>query len=138
MAIIDINLNPSTRDLRWFGCVMLLFFALIGALVLWRTESILAAAILGSIGVTFCAVYYSFRPFRRPMYIGWMRLVYPIGWTVSHIVLGTVYYVFLTPLGWLRRTFWHDDMQRKIRREVDSYWEEHDPTTEIVRYFRQF
>ena len=38
MAMISINLNPSRRELRWFGLLVLLFFGLIGGLVLWRAQ----------------------------------------------------------------------------------------------------
>ena len=35
MAIIGINLNPTPRELKWFGAIVLVFFALIGANAPW-------------------------------------------------------------------------------------------------------
>jgi hypothetical protein len=138
MALIQINLKPSGRDLRWFGAIVLLFFGLIGALVLWRSGSMTAAVVLWSIGAALSAVYYGLRPFQRPMYLGWMFLLFPIGWTISHLILAIVYYLVLTPIGLIMRLFGRDPMERRFRPEAPTYWVEHRPAGELGRYFRQF
>lgn len=47
--MIDLNLNPSPRDIRIFGLLWPLFFGLIGSVVLWKPEGLAgAAAILGT------------------------------------------------------------------------------------------
>ena len=43
MPIIEINKHPSQRELKWFGALFAFFFAIIGALVYWRTDSPAAA-----------------------------------------------------------------------------------------------
>ena len=32
-------------------------------------------------------------PLRLPLYFSWMRLLRPIGWVVTHVLLGFVFYV---------------------------------------------
>jgi len=47
--MIKINKQPSSRELKWFGGLLLLFVGALGALVCWRGESLLrVAAILGT------------------------------------------------------------------------------------------
>ena len=40
MAVLDINTNPTRRDLRWFGLLLPLFVAIVGAVV-WRDGQVL-------------------------------------------------------------------------------------------------
>ncbi len=138
MAMISINLNPSRRELRWFGLLVLLFFGLIGGLVLWRARSLTAPITLWSIGAATCAMYYAIRPFRRPIYLGWMYAVYPIGWVISHTVLSITYYLVLTPIGLVMRGLGRDPMERRFDRSAKTYWRPHNPDGEAARYFRQF
>ncbi len=138
MAIIDINLNPSKTDLKWFGLILFALFGLIGGLVWWHSESFFAPVILWSIGSVLCAAYYAFRPFRRPMFIGWMRAMYPVGWTVSHVILGTTYYLVLTPIGLLTRLFGSDEIQQRFDPDATSYWVEQRSERGTDRYLGQF
>ena len=138
MAMVEINLKPSAKDLKWFGVILALFFGLVGTLVLWKAESMKAAIILWSIGVGLCAIYYAIQPFRKPMYVGWMTLLFPIGWTISHLVLAIVYYLVLTPIGLVMKLIGRDAMQRKFEPQARTYWIEHNPGGEASRYFRQF
>jgi len=138
MAVIRINWRPSQRELRWFGLTLLLAFGLIGGLVLWRTDSLKAAVILWSIGTVLFLVYQTLRPLRRPIYLCWMCGVFPIGWTVSHLVLAAVYYLVLTPLGLIMRWVGRDPMRRSFEPEAETYWIEHRPHRDPGRYFSQF
>ena len=138
MALIKLNLNPSKRELRWFGLSILLFFALIGGIVWWRTESLTAPIILWSIGAAMCVVYYAIQPFRRPLYLGFMYAVFPIGWTISHAVLALLYYLLFTPIGLIIRLFGRDPMQRRLDRSAATYWVPHNQDRDAGRYFRQF
>ncbi|MHC4948146.1 MAG: SxtJ family membrane protein [Planctomycetota bacterium] len=137
MALIRINRNPSAGELRWFGLIVLAFFGVVGGLVLWQTGSRPATAVLWAIGAAGCLVYYAVGPLRRPMYLGWMHAVYPIGWTVSHLVLAATYYLVLTPIGLVMRLLGRDAMKRRLEPQARTYWVEHDPA-EPARYFRQF
>ena len=47
--MIEINKNPSSRDVRIFGLLWLLFFGLVGGVVLWKPQGLAGAAtILGT------------------------------------------------------------------------------------------
>ena len=34
----------------------------------------------------------------RPLYVGWLYAVFPIGWTISHLILAVIYFLILTPI----------------------------------------
>ena len=138
MAIIDINLNPSKRDLRWFGLILFLFFLLMGGVVYWKSGTTYIANALWAIGAVLSAAYYLLRPLRRPIYLGFMYLVYPIGWTLSHVMFSFIYYIVLTPIGLIMRAFGYDAIQRRIDHKATTYWVKRDANIESSRYFRQF
>ncbi len=138
MAVLEINKDPSRRDLRWFGLLLPLFVAVVGALVWRRTGSLTPATATWVIGGTLCAVFALWPASRRPLYVGWMYAVYPIGWTVSHVLLGIVYFLVLTPIGLLMRMLGRDPMERRIDRTASSYWVRHDQSDRVDRYLRQF
>jgi hypothetical protein len=138
MALIDINRNPSRRDLTWFGLLLIVFFGLVGALVFWRVQSPIAAWIIWSLGTILGIVYFAVRPLRLPLYIGWISVFYPIGWTVSHLMLGIIFLLVLMPIGLLMRLWGYDPMQRQFEPKASSYWVSYAPHDDTARYFRQF
>ena len=137
MAIVEINLRPSERDLRWFGLLLLVFFGLIGGIWAWRSGSLAGPTALWLGATLVCAIYYGIRPLRRPIYVGWMYVVYPIGWTISHLLFATIYFLIMTPIGLIRRLWRRDPLERRFESEARTYWAER-RNPEPSRYFRQF
>jgi hypothetical protein len=137
MSLIEKNREPGVRELKWFGLLLGLFFLLIGALIGWQTGSRTAGIVLATIGLSLAAIYYAVPPLRRTIFLVWMALVYPIGWTISHLVLALTYYLVLTPIGLMLRWV-RDPMQRSFDASAATYWTEHDPASDPKRYFRQF
>jgi hypothetical protein len=72
------------------------------------------------------------------LYRAWMDAVAPIGWTFSALVLGLVYLLVITPIGWAIRLLGRDPMQRAFERQRTTYWTPRTPATDPSRYFRQF
>ena len=138
MALIEINKNPSRRELFIFGALFAAFFGLIGGLIWWKSESPTVAYVLWSIAGFITILFYAVRPIRKPIYLGWIYTVYPIGWVISHTAMAVIYYLVFTPIGVIMRLFGRDPMERRFDRSAASYWVEHDPAGDPGRYFRQF
>lgn len=139
MAVIEINKDPSKKELAWFGLMFLAFFGLIGAIVWWRFEAQnVAYGLWGAAGVI-VALYYAVPALRKPIYLGWLYAAYPIGWVISHVVMGIIYYLVITPIALVFKIMGRDALQRGIDKGAKTYWVEHrtgagDPG----RYFKQF
>ena len=138
MPLININLDPSPRELKWFGLLVFLLFGLIGGLVFWQAQSLTAPTVLWSIGAALALLYYSSPPIRRALYLGWMHAVFPIGWVVSHLLMALIFYLVFTPIGLTMRLFRRDPMLRRFEPKTGSYWVEHRTGVTTSRYFRQF
>jgi hypothetical protein len=136
--MLKIRRNPSRRELAWFGLALTLFFGVVGAIVLWRTGSTQAARALWIAGGAVFTLYYTVPPLRRPLYIGWSYLTFPLGWLLSYLALITVFYGVLTPIGLLLRLLGRDPLGRRRAGEGSSSWVARPPPPDSSRYFRQF
>ncbi|MCA9116606.1 MAG: hypothetical protein KDA79_16100 [Planctomycetaceae bacterium] len=138
MAAVEINWNPEEKDLRWFAGLQILFFGVVSVLLWRRTESVALCGILVSLSLV-AGVAGLIRPASvRLYYLGWMLVVFPIGWVTSHLILGVVYYFVLTPVGLILRLCGHDPMLRRADPSATSYWQKRPERTDSDRYFRQF
>lgn len=137
MALIDLKTNPSARELKWFGLILLAFFGVVGGLV-WRgTGSLAVPRLIWTAAAILACTYYVVRPVRKPMYVGWSYLTYPLGWAVSHVLLAAVYFGLFTPVGLLMRLFGYDPLRRIFDKSAKTYWVRHEEQKDVSRYFRQ-
>lgn len=138
MSLIEIKKDPSPRDLRWFGLLLPPALGILGAIVRWKWESPRTAMAIWGLALAFATAYHAVPSLKKPLYRGWMALTFPIGWTVSHLVLAASYYLVLAPIGLVLRLLGHDPLSRRRDPRRTTYWVEHQPGTDLSRYFRQF
>lgn len=134
--MIEINWNPTHRFLRQFSALFFLFFGVLGAIRYYQGDSFVANILwcispLGLVGLAVPALM-------RYVYVTWMVIFFPIGWTVSMVILSAIYYLVVTPLGLIMRLCGHDRLGRRIDPQASSYWKPRTPATKSGRYFRQF
>ena len=137
----DLPWNPPPRTLRQFALLWILFFGWLAYSPMsrgtedgWRSV-LLFAVLAASVGIPGVL-----RPaFLRPIFVGWMVLVFPPGYIVSRILLAGVFYGLFTPLGLLFRITGRDALQHRLDRGEASYWKIKPKVTDDVRgYFSQF
>ncbi len=139
MAIVDVNRNPSRRQLNQFGLIWLAFFGAVAGLLWHRLHSLPASGAVAALAVLVPAVGWAVPAFMRLVFVGMSYLAWPIGFVVSHVLLAAVYYLVLTPIGLAMRLFGHDPMRRRFDREAATYWlERHAAERPARSYFRQF
>ncbi len=73
----------------------------------------------------------------RPLFATAMALARPIGFVVSHVLLGFLFYVVMTPLAFVFRLRGRDALGRRPARAVGTYWIQRKPSDDPRRYFRQ-
>jgi len=138
VALVDINWRPSNKDLRIFAILLMCFGVIVAAMMAFKSGHTSAAAWvltvtggLGLLGVGSPRAIY-------PLYLVWMTLAFPIGWTVSHVMMAIVFYLVLTPIGFIMRLCGRDPMHRRRDRSATTYWTPRTPSRDVKRYFRQF
>ena len=127
----------SEQQLRWFGLVMLVFCAVVGAVLGVRRGSQTIPLALGVLGAALAGLYYALPPLRLPLFLGWMRLARPLGAALSWLLLAAVYFLAVTPIGLVGRLFGRDALRRRFDAEAESYWQPRTASRDPAHYLRQ-
>ena len=138
MAILDVNWSPSRRQLRQFAGLLVVFAGVVSGLMLYQgVSSTTAGATFGG-AIVLGAVGWFWTGLLRAVYVVWMVVAFPIGWTVSHVVLAATFYLVFTPIGIMMKIVRYDPMRRKLDRDASTYWQPKRSDDDKNRYFKQF
>ncbi len=138
MGVIQINRNPSRRQLNQFGFIWLGFFVFFGLLAWFKLERHTAATVLWAAAIVVPVIGWLAPAFMKVVFLGLSYAAFPIGFVVSHVILAAVYYLVLTPIGLMMRVFRYDPMNRALEPDRQSYWVEREPQPAAKQYFRQY
>ena len=130
-------MEPSSRALRRFGLQLGGFFVLFGAGSWWRGHAH-RAFVFWAIGATLVLVALVAPRALAGVERGWMRLGERLGQITAPIVLSVLYYLLVTPIGFVIRRF-RDPLDRALADGRDSEWipRETGPV-DVARYRDQF
>jgi len=135
--MIDSRHHPSPRELRMFAVLVPVFFAIVGALR-WHAGSPRAAQAVWLSGLVLTVMLVALPRSRRSLYVGWMMVLYPVSWVVSHLILAMIFFLVATPIAFALRAAGRDPMKRRFEATAKTYWQAREPAGDPKRYFRQF
>ena len=132
----DVVASPKRKVLRQFAGLWLLFFVALASWRVWRGQVDFQAEMLLLVGIGIGTLGL-WRPAAiRFIYTGWMIAAFPIGWTVSRLMVAAMFYLVFTPVACIFRLMRRDALH--LRREnVDSYWTPKERPVSVNDYFRQ-
>lgn len=145
--MIEMNLRPDARTLRQFGFIAVAGFGFLAAIAWYevlifhfglgatREPLAIAFAVVAGLSGLFSLVY---PKANLPVYLGITIATYPIGFVLSYVIMGTLFYLVIAPIGLLLRLFGTDPMERRILPDAASYWEDAPAARPRDSYFRQF
>jgi len=147
--LIKIDFSPDRKQLRQFGVVACVFFAIFGALIWFQApvfglcfSQAAPAAITGGIlwAVSGACLLLTLLAPRGlwPMYVVLNVVTLPIGWVISHVIIFILFFLVIAPVGLFFRLIKRDILHRKFDPQAESYWVAHEPHPPAKRYFRQF
>ena len=135
--MIAIQWNPDTKQLRQFAGIWFPAFAgLVGWLVGAKTGQWTAVQAGWGVSAVLAVAGLVHPPFIRPVFVGLILLTFPIGWVVSHLLLGAIFYGLFTPIGLILRMTGHDPLQLRPP-SATSLWKTPVGKTDPASYLRQ-
>ena len=137
MAFIKINWKPNSRELRIFGCSILIGMSLAGSLFFFIFSRVDFAYFLWGCGSTFFLFCITGKSIALPFYWIWMGLIYTITQSLGYISLTMIYYFILTPIGLFSQLIGRDKLKIK-RKESETYWQNTVKRNRNEQYVRQF
>jgi Saxitoxin biosynthesis operon protein SxtJ len=133
----DVVAAPSPKVLRQFAGLCLVVFGSLAALALWRHHTSTATIVITGLGIA-TGLVGLLRPMAiRWVYSGWMMAVFPVGWTVSRLMLAALFYLIFTPVALLFRLSGRDVLHLS-KKDPASDWTAKPEATNVDQYFRQF
>ena len=143
MKLIDINRNPTDRQLKQFGVAALIFLPLIGWLATVKPLMIEAANLpllggLAAVGLALAVLGFLKPRALEPVFVGASLVTLPIGLVVGEAVLLVIFYGLFAPMGLVFRLIGRDALQRQLDRGAKSYWQSKRQPDSPARYYRQF
>lgn len=137
MQFSDIPRNPDKRTLRQFAGLWLIIFGAVALSQYFRSGNPTTAVVVAAVALGVSLPGLLFPQLLKPVFVGWMMLVFPIGWLVSHILLAAIFLGIFTPFGWVLRLTGHDPLRLK-KPVTTSYWQARPMQTDASRYLRQY
>lgn len=134
--MIVINRNPTPKQLKQFSAIGLIFPFVLGVLAMYWDREALAYLAWGiSLLLGFGVVS---RNWARITFFTAVSVTYPIGFVMSYLVLGIIYYGVMTPTGLISRLFGRDPLLLKPNTTRRSFWDKLDYDGKPSDYFKQF
>ena len=131
-----VTATPTPKLLRQFAGLSLSFFVGWALWRAWHGQVGLGTGALGTTGLVLGALGL-WRPATiRFVYTGWMIAAFPIGWTMSRLVVAALFYIVFTPVALIFRLLGRDALHVR-RRPLRSYWTAKAGAGEPGEYFRQ-
>ncbi|MEO7192307.1 MAG: SxtJ family membrane protein [Vicinamibacterales bacterium] len=131
----EVTKAPSQKHLRQFAGLFLVIFLGMAATRWFGGRHDLTARVLAVAAVVVGVTGLAAPSLVRPIYTGWMIAAFPIGWTVSRLVLLAIFFLVVTPIGLAFRLFGRDALHLR-RHTPTTYWTAK-PQAKTADYLRQ-
>jgi Saxitoxin biosynthesis operon protein SxtJ len=132
----DVTKPPTEKTLRQFAVLCVLFFGGLGAWRMWRGGTDTAALALVTVGAVIGLAGLVRPSSIRLVFTGWMMAAFPIGWLVSRVALGVLFYGMFTLVAGVFRLSGRDALHRR-RQAKPSYWVAKPQPVDSASYLRQ-
>lgn len=120
-AAHDVKLGSE----RAFGFVFAGFFALLSGLAWWNGSAMLVYWLAASSAFLMLAL--AAPGLLAPLNRLWFKFGLLLNAVVSPVIMGLLFFLTITPIGWMMRLFGARPLNLKFDRAADSYWIRRDP-----------
>jgi multisubunit Na+/H+ antiporter MnhG subunit len=114
------NIKSGEKELREFGVVVGLVLILFGAVAMFRGKPFYPY--LYGAGLALAAFGVLMPKTLKPLQKAWMASALVIGFVMSRLILGILFYLVMTPIGLLMKLFGKDLLDERLEKEKASYW----------------
>ena len=130
------NINTSKKDLRSFGYTIGTILFIISAVLFYYNNQLYQN--LTVIAAIFVVLGGLIPQLLKPVYLVWMTFAVILGWVMTRVILSVIFYLIMTPIGFLSKILGEDFLELK-KRESDSFWNQRDSSKELSQdYEKQF
>ena len=131
------HIKTGKTELRSFGVTIGIILLLVAGFLFYKEKE--SFQIFLYIAGTFIGLGLIIPIILKPIYIIWMVFAVVLGWFMTRVILSLLFYVIITPIGLVMRTFGKDFLDIKKQAVKGSYWNQRDSNFEKNQnYEKQF
>ena len=131
------HIKTGKTELRSFGVTIGIILLLVAGFLFYKEKE--SFQIFLYIAGTFIGLGLIIPIILKPIYIVWMVFAVVLGWFMTRVILSLLFYVIITPIGLVMRTFGKDFLDIKKQAVKGSYWNQRDSNFEKNQnYEKQF
>jgi len=113
--------EKTSGELRKFGIVMTVAFAVLACLLVWRQKP--SWPIFMAISAAFLLASLAFPGILSPVEKAWMKLAIILAFIMTRVILFIAYFIVFTPLGLVMRISGKKPLITDLDGRASSYWE---------------
>ncbi len=135
MKLVEIQWSPSSSQLRQFGVLSCLVLPFLGWL--WSV-SVSGIALLLVTGVAIALLSFFWLPAVKYLFVGLTIAVAPIGMVLGEVAMLLIFLGVFLPISLIFRLIGRDSLQRKMDKNVSTYWQTKQESDKVSNYYRRY
>ena len=114
------NIRTDNKVIRDFGILIGLILLIIAGILFYKERESYELIIL--LGVTSIGIGLGKPIILKPFYSVWMYFSVVLGWLMTRLILGLLFYIVVSPIGFISRLFGKEFLELKNSSLNSSYW----------------
>ena len=114
------NIRKDNKAIRDFGILIGFILLIIAGILFYKERESYELIIL--LGIAFIGLGLGMPIILKPFYLVWMNFAVILGWFMTRLILGLLFYVIVSPIGLISRLFGKEFLELKNISFNRSYW----------------
>ncbi len=114
------NIRTDNKAIRDFGILIGFILLIIAGILFYKERESYELIIL--LGIAFIGLGLGKPIILKPFYSIWMYFAVVLGWFMTRLILGLLFYIIVSPIGLISRLFGKRFLELKTSSINSSYW----------------
>ena len=114
------NIRTDNKAIRDFGILIGFILLIIAGILFYKERESYELIIL--LGIAFIGLGLGKPIILKPFYSIWMYFAVVLGWLMTRLILGLLFYIVVSPIGLISRLFGKEFLELKDSSLNSSYW----------------
>jgi len=114
------DIRKDNKAIRDFGILIGFILLIIAGILLFKERESYELMIL--LGIAFISLGLGMPIILKPFYSIWMYFAVVMGWFMTRLILGLLFYIIVSPIGLISRLFGKRFLELRNNLLISSYW----------------
>ena len=114
------NIRKDNKAIRDFGILIGIILLIIAGILFYKERE--SYILIFWLGIAFIGLGLGMPIILKPFYLVWMNFAVVLGWLMTRLILGLLFYVIVSPIGLIARLFGKEFLELKNSSLNSSYW----------------